>query len=236
MSLSKLEKELKKLSDPKRAKETQRYFKTGPGQYGEGDIFIGLTMGQQRQIAKKFHDFSIGNIQELLNSKEHEKRMIGLVIMVGRFSKADDKDRKFLFDLYLKNSKRINNWDLVDISSPHIVGRYLLNKRKERKILYKLAKSKNLWEKRISIISTAAFIRESQLDDTFKISKMLLSDTHDLMHKAVGWMLREAGKKDEKRLKAFLKKNYDSIPRTTLRYAIERFEEGERKKWLKKEI
>lgn len=236
MTLKNLNKELKKLSDPVRAEHSKGYFKTGKGEYGEGDVFIGLTMGQQRQLAKGYNDFSIANIQKLLDSKIHEKRMIGLVIMVNRFNKADEKDRKFLFDFYLRNAKKVNNWDLVDISCPYLVGKYLVNKRKERKILYGLAKSKNLWEKRISIVSTSAFIRKGQLDDAFKISKMFLSDKHDLMHKAVGWMLREAGKKDINQLKKFLKDNYKNIPRTTLRYSIERFEETERKMFLEGEF
>lgn len=227
--LQELLKELKSLADPERATHSQRYFKTGKGEYGEGDVFLGLNMGQQRQISKKYKEIDLADVQKLLNSDIHEQRMIGVLILVDKFSKSENG--KEIFDFYVANAKRVNNWDLVDLSAPNIVGSYLLNKSKD--ILYKLAKSKNLWERRISIISTFAFIGRNELEDSLKLAEILLKDKHDLIHKAVGWVLREIGKRDEKVLEDFLKTHYEKIPRTTLRYAIERFEEGRRKNYLK---
>jgi 3-methyladenine DNA glycosylase AlkD len=223
-------KDLNKVSSPKRAKVNQWFFKTGPGQYGEGDIFLGVTMPDARKVAKKYSELSIKEVEKLLHSKIHEQRMVALLIWTYQFEKADEKIRKKIYQTYLKNTKWINNWDLVDVTTPKIVGVFLLDKNKN--ILYKLAKSKNLWEKRIAILATFPFIRNEQFKDTLEISSMLLSDGHDLMHKAVGWMLREVGKRDEKVLKKFLKDNYSDLPRTTLRYAIERFPEDLRKKFL----
>jgi 3-methyladenine DNA glycosylase AlkD len=231
-----LEKLLKQSTNKKDAEILQRFFKTGKGQYGEGDIFLGIRVPIQRKIAKQTNNLTIQNIQSLLDSKIHEKRLIALFLLIERFNKAEEKDKEFLFKFYLKNAKRVNNWDLVDLSAPNIVGKYLLHKNKEREILYKLANSNNLWEKRISIISTLTFIRNHQFSDTLKISKILLKDKHDLMHKAVGWMLRELGKRNIDLLKKFLRDNYKNLPRTTLRYAIEKFPEDERKKWLKGEM
>jgi 3-methyladenine DNA glycosylase AlkD len=235
--LKQLEKRLQEAADPERAKNSQWFFKTGPGQYGEGDVFIGLTGPEMRKIAKEFSGLSIIDIQKLLDDEVHEKRQIGLLILYERYKKAckekNENSKKEIFEFYLKNAKKnnINNWDLVDISAPHIIGNYLLDKNRE--ILYKLAISENLWEKRIAIISTAAFIRNNEFDDCLKISKMLLGDKHDLIHKAVGWMLREVGKKDQRLLELFLKENYQNLPRTALRYAIEKFEEGRRKRFLR---
>ncbi len=207
-----------------------RFFKTGKGEYGEGDVFIGLTLPIARSIVKKYKELELGEIGKLLHSKFHEDRMIALVILVEQYKKADKDKQKILYDFYLKNTKYINNWDLVDVTCKDIVGAYLHDK--SRQPLFKLAKSANLWERRIAIISTFYFIKESDLDDTYAIAKLLLSEKHDLLHKAVGWALREAGKKDEKRLKKFLEENYPSIPRTTLRYAIEKFPIAERKRFL----
>tara|TARA_Y100000310_G_scaffold162731_1_gene162675 strand:- start:6977 stop:7684 length:708 start_codon:yes stop_codon:yes gene_type:complete len=235
--MKKLKAELKKHADSEKAKILHRFFKTGKGQYGEGDIFLGIVVPKQREIVKKFGgDLSIAHVQKLINSKIHEERLIGLLILVERYKKGDEKEKKFIFNLYLSNSKKVNNWDLVDLTAPNIVGNYLLNKKQERKILYKLAKSENLWEKRIAIISTFAFIRKNDFADTLKISKILLKDKHDLIHKAVGWMLREVGKRDQDKEEKFLKKHYKNMPRTMLRYAIERFEESLRKKYLNGEI
>jgi 3-methyladenine DNA glycosylase AlkD len=228
-TLSKLKSTIRKHKNPKKIAIYQNFFKTGKGQYGEGDIFYGLTMPEQRTIVKDFTDLSLKDIRTLLNSKIHEERMIALLILVKKYEKTNDK--KFV-NFYLKNAKRINNWDLVDVTAPNIVGHHLLRNKAERKILYKLARSKNLWEKRISIISTFTFLRNNQLADTIKISKILLKDEHDLIHKAVGWMLRELGKKDEKQLVKFLKTNYNQLPRTTLRYSIEKFPEKRRKEML----
>jgi 3-methyladenine DNA glycosylase AlkD len=227
--LTKLKSELKSNANPEKAKVLQGFFKTGKGQYGEGDIFLGITVPKQRKIAKEFYDLKLNDVLQLLKSPIHEERLTSLLILVDRYEKTND--HRFV-KFYLKNAKYVNNWDLVDLSAPKILGSYLLN-LKNRKILYTLARSNNLWEKRISIISTFALIRDNQLDDTLKISKILLNDTHDLTHKAVGWMLREVGKRDEKLLIKFLKENYDDLPRTTLRYAIEKFDEKRRKGMLK---
>jgi 3-methyladenine DNA glycosylase AlkD len=233
----KLKKELRSLANREQAEILQRFFKTGKGEYGEGDIFLGLSSQQIRNVAKKFHDLKLNDIQELLKSKIHTERTCALRILVHQYNKAKDMDeKKKIFYFYLNNTTKINNWDLVDISAWHIVGRFLLEDYSKKEILYKLAQSKNLWEKRISIVSTYAFIRENKFDDTLAISEILLDDSHDLIHKAVGWMLREVGKRNEKILEEFLKKNYSGLPRTTLRYAIEKFPEDKRKRFLRGEF
>ena len=228
--LNELKKELRELSNETQAKTLQRFFKTGKGEYGEGDIFLGIKVPVQRKVAKKHHNLELESIQNLLNSKIHEYRFTALVILMNQYPKNKEK----IFNFYLKNLKNINNWDLVDVSAPRIVGDFLLDKN--RKILYELAKSENLWEKRVAIISTFAFIRENQFEDAIKISEILLNDSHDLIHKAVGWVLREIGKKDKKTLENFLKKHHKQMPRTMLRYAIEKHSDDERRKYLKKEI
>ena len=230
LPLIQLKKELKKLSNPKQAEILQKFFKTGKGEYGEGDIFLGIKVPEQRKVADEFQELSLKDLEKLLNSKVHEYRMSALFILIKQYEKGDERERKKIFNFYLKNAKNINNWDLVDISAPKIVGDYLLNK--PRKILCKLAKSKNLWERRIAIISTLAFIKNNEFDDTLKIAEILLNDKHDLIHKAVGWMLREIGKRDQKIEEEFLKKHYLKMPRVMLRYAIERFEEKKRKFYL----
>ncbi|QQG47370.1 MAG: DNA alkylation repair protein [Candidatus Woesebacteria bacterium] len=232
--LTEIRAEIKGSADPKRAKALMRFFKTGVGQYGEGDKFLGITLPTTRAIVKKYKDLSLPDTQKFLKSKWHEERMIALLILLEKFQKADSKLQKTIFEIYLNNTKYINNWDLVDVTCRDIVGAYL--DKKDRKILYKLATSKSLWERRISIISTFYYIAQSDFNDTLKISKILLSDKHDLIHKAVGWVLREVGKKDITLLKKFLKENYENIPRTALRYSIERFPDLERKKYLKGEI
>lgn len=211
--------ELNQLEDPTQAEFATRFFKTGKGDYGEGDIFIGLRVPVVRRVAKSFKSLSTSEIEKLLQSPIHEHRLCALVIMTEQAKKANQAQKQALYDLYLKRTDCINNWDLVDVSCRQIVGGYLLDK--PRVILYKLAQSKDLWERRISIVSTWEFIRRSDLDDTFKISELLLRDRHDLIHKAVGWMLREAGKKDESMLKEFLDMHASYMPRTMLRYAIE---------------
>jgi 3-methyladenine DNA glycosylase AlkD len=223
-------KEINSNANKEKAKLLQRFFKTGKGDYGEGDVFLGIVVPIQRKIAKNHINLSSSDLQELLNSKIHEHRLIALLILVDKFKKASEKEKKEIFDFYLKNTKNINNWDLVDLSSHCIVGGYLLDK--DRKILHKLANSTHLWEKRIAIISTFAFIREKQFGDSIKIAEILLKDKHDLIHKAVGWMLREIGKKDAKTLEVFLKKHYRNMPRTMLRYAIEKLPEKVRKSYL----
>jgi len=230
--LNKLIKELKSLENKKQAELLQGFFKTGKGQYGEGDIFLGIKVPVQRSVAKKYLDLSLEDVQELINSGIHEHRLVGLLILVERFKKSEEK--KEIFDFYLKNSRKINNWDLVDLSAHKIVGAFLLDK--DRNILLEYAKSENLWEKRISIVATAMFISNNQFEDTIKISEILLNDSHDLIHKAVGWMLREVGKRDLEVLENFLKKHYKGMPRTMLRYSIEKFPEDKRKAYLKGEI
>lgn len=235
--INKLRKELEKLANPQKAKVYQRFFKTGKGEYGEGDVFLGLTVPQSREIAIKYKDLEFDNIKKLLQSKIHEERLIALLILVHRFNqkdKKDDKEKKKIFDFYLANTKYINNWDLVDLSADKIVGQYLLDKSKN--ILFSLARSKNLWERRISIVATYQFIKDGRYQETLTISKMLINDKNDLIHKAVGWMLREVGKLGSQEiLEKFLKMHYKKMPRTMLRYAIERFPEKLRKKYLSRE-
>jgi len=234
--LSKLKQELNSLKDPKQAQLLQRFFKTGVGEYGEGDVFLGLNSAQIKDISKKYPNLDLNDIQNLLNSKIHEERVCALRILIHKYNKADIEEKKQIFYFYLNNSKKINNWDLVDISAHRIIGDYLLKDYSKKEMLYKLAQSHNLWEKRISIVSTFAFIKEKKFDDSLALAEILLGDSHDLIHKAVGWVLREIGKYDEKLLEDFLKKHYDEIPRTTLRYSIEKFEEGKRKKYLRGEF
>jgi len=230
--LDKLTIDLKNLSDVKKACLYMRFFKTGKGEYGEGDQFLGITVPNTRAVAKKYKKISLNDLQKLLESKIHEYRLCALMILRTQYETAKThKEKKMIVNFYLKNTKNINNWDLVDLSCAYIIGNWLVDK--DRKILYTLAKSEDLWERRIAIISTAWFIRENQLDDTLKISKMLLPDQHDLIHKAVGWMLRELGKRDQKKLEEFLEKNIRKMPRTMLRYAIEKFDEKKRKYYLK---
>jgi 3-methyladenine DNA glycosylase AlkD len=230
MMIEFLKKELLASRNDEKANLYQRFFKTGRGEYGEGDKFLGLSMPQQHEIANKYYKISLNNVQELLDSTFHEFRMTGLLILVRKF-KGDEKN---VFDFYLKNLSRINNWDLVDVTCHKIVGAYLLDK--DRSVLYDLARSNELWKKRVSVISTFAFIRNNDFIDSIKICEILLEDEHDLIHKAVGWTLREIGKKNEILLKSFLKKHYKNMPRTMLRYSIERLKEKERKKFLQGKI
>ena len=228
-----IKKELKKFSNKNQADILQRFFKTGPGEYGEGDIFLGIKVPEIRKIVRKYYnEISLEETIKLIQSKIHEIRLTGVLILVAKYKKANKAEKKKIFNLYLKNYKYINNWDLVDLSAPNIVGNYLLDKNRE--ILFTLAKSNNLWKKRISILATFTFIRNNQFDDTLKISKILLQDDHDLIHKAVGWMLREVGKRDQAVEEKFLKKHYKQMPRTMLRYAIEKFPEPLRKSYLAK--
>jgi len=226
--------ELNSQAKPKRALELQRFFKTAKGQYGEGDIFLGLTVPEVRVIAKKYKHLSFPKIEELTKSPFHEFRLCGLIILNLQFQGAkDSKARKKIFDFYLKQAKAgyVNNWDLVDVTAP-IIGAYLVGENDPYPVLEKLARSKSLWERRLAIIFTFAFIRAGELDPTIEISRRLLKDDHDLIHKAVGWMLREVGKRDIQILRAFLNESAQQMPRTMLRYAIEKMSEVERKKWL----
>lgn len=220
------------LADKEKAKIYSWFFQTKKGQYGYGDIFLGITVPKQRVVAKKFRDISISELSKLIKSKVHEHRFVALEIAVMKFEKGDEKVKREIFDWYLDQTKYINNWDLVDTSASYIVGEYLF--KKNRKILYKLAKSKSLWERRIAIISTHYFIRQNDFSDTLAISEMLLDDTHGLIQKATGWMLREVGKRSEGTLRKFLEKNHRKMSRTTLRYSIERFSGEFRRYFLQK--
>ena len=224
--------EIRALANKERANHSKKFFKTGKGEYGYGDIFLGVRVPKIRLIAKKNIDISITDMKTLIKSKYHEERLLGLIILVNKYSKSkDEKDRDQLYKIYVSSFKYVNNWDLVDVTCAHVIGKHLLNK--DRSILYTWAKSNDLWTKRIAIVSTHCFIRKNDLQETFKIAKILLNDEHDLIHKAVGWMLREAGKKDMEKEEIFLKKHYKTMPRTMLRYAIERFPEPKRQKYLK---
>ena len=229
--LALLQGDLKKSASAKKAKLLARFFKTGPGQYGEGDIFIGVMVPDTRRVAKAYAAISLQAAEKLLHSKIHEERLCAILILIEKFRKADQKTKKQIYKLYLKNTAHINNWDLVDLSAHHIVGEFLAGKSKD--ILYQLAKSQNLWERRISIIATFNYIYHGKSAEALKIAKILLRDEHDLIQKAVGWMLREVGKRcSEKILEDFLKKYYKKMPRTMLRYAIERLPETRRKAYL----
>jgi len=231
--IRKLKKDLQSLADSKKARIHNRFFKTGKGEYGEGDIFLGIPVPKLRAVAKKYKTLSLDDLQKLLDSKIHQYRQAALYILIDQFSREKEETRREeIATFYLRNTKGINNWDLVDISAPKILGDYLLDKNRE--VLYKLTRSEDLWERRIAILSTFAFIREEQFDDTLKIAEILLNDDHDLIHKAVGWMLREAGKKDLSVLKKFLDRHVLEMPRTMLRYSIEKLPEKQRKFYLNK--
>jgi 3-methyladenine DNA glycosylase AlkD len=230
--LTKLEKILLGRKNLSKSKILSRYFKTGPGEYGEGDIFLGISVVEQRGIIKDFLGLNLSDLQKLLNSKYHEFRLSALLILIKKYQSASPVDQKKIVDFYFKNIKNINNWDLVDVSCHYIIGAYFFDK--DRQMFYDLAQSQNLWAKRIAVVSTFYFIKNNDLDDIFKLAQLLIKDQHDLMHKAIGWMLREAGKRDSLRLEKFLIKNIKNIPRTTLRYAIEKFPEKKRREFLKK--
>ena len=227
--MEELIKELEAYSNKDKAKGCARFFKTGKGEYGEGDVFIGVKVPDQRVVAKKyFKTISIQETFELLNSEIHEYRLTALFILDYKFPKLSDRDQKEVVDLYLKNAKYINNWDLVDSSAHFILGAYMIKYPEERKILYKLAKSKNIWERRIAMLTTYAFIRKNDYKDALEIAKILLGDSHDLIHKVVGWMLREVGNRNLQAEEEFLAKYYKKMPRVMLRYAVEKFSDGKR--------
>ena len=218
--------ELQALSNAEKREIFPKFFKAGKGEYGEGDRFLGVTVPNIRAIAKLHKDISIEEIRELIQSEWHEVRLCALIIMVEKSKKKDEALRKELFNLYLSQTKRINNWDLVDLSCRFIIGEYLLDK--SRDILYQLAQSSLLWDNRIAIVSTYAFIRKGQLEDTYALSDLMMQHPHDLMHKAIGWMLREAGKRNPERLYDYVMSHRADMPRTMLRYAIEKFSPKER--------
>jgi 3-methyladenine DNA glycosylase AlkD len=234
MKAQEIKKKLKSLGSAEHAAVSQRFFKTGPGEYGEGDVFIGIKVPVLRKLAKECIELSLRDVKTILRSKYHEERLLSLLIMVGQFSKGDPKKKKNIYELYLKSTQFINNWDLVDVSAQHIVGPYLMDKNKAP--LYELAQSDFLWERRIAIMSTFHYIKNHEFTDTLKIAGMLLSDPEDLIHKAVGWMLREIGKRRMQSEEAFLKKHFQNMPRTMLRYAIEKFPEPKRQNYLKGRI
>ena len=237
MKAANVRKELKSMADPDKAVILQRFFKTGLGQYGEGDIFIGVTVPQSRKIAKKFSQLQLVEVKTLLYSRIHEERLVALLILVWRYSSAlgNREEKEEIVKFYLDNIKQVNNWDLVDLSAPNILGAHLIDNR-DRRLLYRLAKSENVWERRVAILATYHFIRNGDFSYTLKIAEMLLQDRHDLIHKAVGWMLREVGKRDATAQEAFLEKYWSVMPRTMLRYAIERLPENKRLHYKKNPI
>ena len=225
--------ELLSVADSEKAKFLQRFFKTGKGQYAEGDVMLGIAVPLTRDIVKKSQALPFNDIQILLDSEYHEARLAGLLFLVKQFKKAKEAERKEIFDFYLKNARKANNWDLVDLTCRDVIGLYLLDKA-DRSILYRLAESDNLWEQRMAVVSTLTFIKNRQLGDTLAVAEKLLSHKHDLIHKAVGWMLREVGKKDRQTLVDFLETHYKNMPRTALRYAIEHFSPEERAYFMKR--
>jgi 3-methyladenine DNA glycosylase AlkD len=234
MKAQDIQRRLKKIGNSEHAAISQRFFKTGPDEYGEGDIFIGIRVPVLRKLVKEFKDLPTREVEILLRSPIHEERLLAILLLVHIFNKGDDEVKKDVYDLYLKSTEFINNWDLVDVSAEHIVGAYLMDKNKRP--LYRLAKSKNLWDRRISIMATFHFVKRHEFSETLKISNMLISDRHDLIHKACGWMLREIGKRDLKTEETFLKEHYKKMARTMLRYAIEKFPENKRQRYLKGSI
>ena len=234
MNVKDIRAKLRKLGDKERAIVSQRFFKTGPGEYGEGDVFLGIKVPELRKLAKEYEDITMKQVKALLKSSIHEERLLALLILIRKYVKGDESARKRIYELYIKNTQFINNWDLVDVTAEHIVGAFLRDK--DRSPLYRLSRSKNLWERRISIMASFHFIKHNEFSDTLKISKILLADREDLIHKAVGWMLREVGKRHMTTEERFLKDHYKKMPRTMLRYAIERFPESERQRYLKGEI
>ncbi|GAB3269047.1 DNA alkylation repair protein [Larkinella harenae] len=216
--------------DSEKAAFLKQFFKTGPGQYGEGDEFLGLSVPQQRAIAQKYRLLLPEETENLVRDPLHECRLTGLIIWTNQAKRGGEANRKLLFEYYLRNKTFVNNWDLVDTSCPELVGNYLLTK--DRSILYELAQENYLWSQRIAMVSTIAFIRKNQFQDTFQIAELLLKNRHDLIHKAIGWMLREVGKKNTDALEEFLHDHTGQLPRTALRYAIERFEPARRKYYL----
>lgn len=231
-NIAALKKEMKQLANPGRAKVSRGFFKTGPGEYGESDVFFGITVPQARDVAKKYQNFSFGDIENLLQSKVHEERLVAVLLLVHNFQKGDGRAKTDIFKFYLSHARRVNNWDLVDISADKILGDYLLEYPKQKFILKKLARSGNIWERRIAIIATFQFIKQNRFLETLAVAEALLHDTHDLIHKAVGWMLREVGKRSLQTEEKFLKKYCKKMPRTMLRYAVERFPERTRRVYM----
>lgn len=249
-----IEQELRSCSNPEKQQLFPRFFKTGPGEYGEGDRFLGVVVPDVRSVARAHREASLAVADELLQSPWHECRLCALLMLVERFKKSDEKEQKRLFDFYLSRTERINNWDLVDLSAPAIVGGYLLRHPDERSVLYRLACSPLLWDNRVAVVSTLTLIKNNQFNDLLQLAAHFLhtpeegfsyqfrtasyqfrtKQLHDLMQKAIGWMLRELGKRDKELLLQFLDGHVSRMPRTMLRYAIEKFPEPERQSWLKR--
>lgn len=230
MNIKAIQSQLAELADPAIAEHATRFMKTGPGEYGEGDRFRGIRVPVLRKVAREYETLPLAGIQRLLQSPFHEDRMVAVLIMVRQYERGGAEVRQALFDLYVTSGDRINNWDLVDVTAPHILGPHLFER--DRRILYRLVSSDILWERRMAVLATFYFIRRDDFDDILALSEKLLSDKEDLMHKAVGWMLREVGNRDRNRLEAFLQRHYKTMPRTMLRYAIEKFPEPRRKAYL----
>lgn len=232
-ALTELISKAQELYSPSRAEHSKYFFKTGPGQYGEGDIFWGLTVPEMRNLAKEYQDLNLEKITVLLSDKIHELRLIGLTILVEKYQKSKgDTDRKIIYDYYLDHRSAANNWDLVDLSVYKIMGDYLVRHPEERSVLYRFIASDNMWERRMAMVTTMAFIRKGENEDVLRLAESLLVEKEDLMHKAAGWMLRELGKRNEAILCDFLDRHSTKMPRTMLRYAIERFPEDKRLKYL----
>lgn len=229
-TLAAVRRRLRELGDPDDAAFLQRFFKTAPGEYGAGDRFLGIRVPVTRKLAREFRDLPLDRIEALLLDPWHEARLLAVILLASGYKRGSDKEREAIYRLYLKNADRVNNWDLVDSSAPHVVGEHLMTR--SRAVLDKLAQSKNLWERRIAIIATQRLIRGGEYDDTIRIATALLHDPHDLIHKAVGWMLREIGDRDPRRLDAFLDEHAHEMPRTMLRYAIEKMLIAKRRQYM----
>ncbi len=236
IKLNNLKKDLSKFERPEKAKFLKRFFKTGKGEYAEGDFFLGLMTDETRSVAKKYLDLNFSDLEKLLSSNIHEERVVALMILSKKFDKADKSERKEIYDFYLKNIGGVNNWDLVDGSASNIIGKYLFESKASKEFLFDFARSENLWKRRIAMMSTFFYIKQNDFEDALRISEILLNDKHNLIHKAVGWMLREIGNRNLSIEENFLKIHYKKMPRTMLRYAIEKFPEGRRKRYLESKI
>jgi 3-methyladenine DNA glycosylase AlkD len=228
--LQSLRRSLKDVADPQRAKHSLRFFKTGKGEYGAGDQFLGITVPALRALARQYRDLPLRDVDSLLRSAWHEERLLALLLWVDRYRRGDAMQRQQIYQKYLRSTRYINNWDLVDTSAPYIVGAFLAEK--DKRVLFRLARSANLWKRRIAVLATSRFIRDGRFTEILKIATLLLHDEHDLIHKAVGWMLREVGKRDRLRLERFLIRHQAGMPRTMLRYAIEHLPAQQRRRYL----
>jgi 3-methyladenine DNA glycosylase AlkD len=234
MSAETIQRELARVANPEKAAFFPKFFKTGPGEYAEGDVFLGVTVPEQRKIARRYRDTPLAQVGELLHSKVHEHRFTGFLILVAQFEAADAPGRTRLFAFCREHLRGLNNWDLVDLVAPKLIGPYLAEHPELKPLLEQWARSQVLWERRIAVLSTLAFIRQGDLTDTLRLAELLLHDEHDLMHKAVGWMLREVGQRDLAREEAFLDRHATKMPRTMLRYAIEHFSPARRKHYMQR--